>query len=56
MPNQIEMIVITKSKAQRALFQMQFMQMMLMAGREEAAEEALEKCTALLNEMIAEGN
>jgi type IV secretory pathway VirB4 component len=62
MTNQIEMIVIEtdeapeQTKAQRALFQMQFMQMMLMAGRMEAAEEALEKCTALLNEMIAEGN
>ena len=62
MTNQIEMTVIEtdeapeRTKAQRALFQLQFMQMMLMAGRMEMAEEALEKSTALLNEMISEGN
>ena len=58
----VEMTVIEtdeapeRTKAQRALFQLQFMQMMLMAGRVEMAEEALEKSTALLNEMISEGN
>ena len=62
MTNQIEMNVVAtdeapqKTKAERAVFQLQFMQMMLMAGRVDEANEALTKCHRLLLELIEEGN
>lgn len=57
----IEMTVIAtdeapdQSKAERVKFQLEFMQMMLMVGRVQMAEDALSKCFDLLNEMIEEG-
>lgn len=44
-----------QTKAQVAKFKLQFMQMMLMAGRIEEAENALGQCFEILDEMIENG-
>ena len=57
----VEMTVIAtdeapkQTKAQLAKFKLQFMQMMLMAGRIEEAENALGQCFEVLDEMIENG-
>ena len=44
-----------QTKAERAKFKLQFMQMMLMAGRIEEAETSLGQCYDLLDAMIEDG-
>ena len=57
----VEMTVVAadeapeQTKAQRARFRLQFMQLMLMSGRIEEAEKALGQCFEVLDEMIENG-
>lgn len=44
-----------QTKAQRAKFNLEFMQVMLFTGRTDMAEDALRDCLDLLDEMIEEG-
>lgn len=45
-----------KTKAETALFHLQFMCLMLNVGREKEANKSLETLEKTLKEMIAEGN
>lgn len=61
MTNKVEMTVTAtdeapkQTRAERAKFKLQFMQMMLMSGRIEDAETALGQCYDLLDAMIEDG-
>jgi predicted RNA polymerase sigma factor len=45
-----------KTLAEQLLFQLQFMGMMLMVGRQEEADTAYQKALALAKELIAAGH
>tara|TARA_R110000796_G_scaffold95152_2_gene200287 strand:+ start:226 stop:378 length:153 start_codon:yes stop_codon:yes gene_type:complete len=46
----------TKTPAQSLLFQLQFMGMMMMAGRQEEADTAYQKAQQLAKQLVDEGH